>query len=471
MRFVDLEAGLLLAVLLGITSIWVTFRQPEPYMDELFHVPQALEFCSSIRMLRFPFYDQAITTPPGLYAVPALMSFLVPSVCTTRGLRGLSAAFVGLSLPILASLISKLRRRIPRAASLSTEDEASTSLLALVLLLNPPMFFLASLFYTDPPAIFALLVCMHLDTTGHYFSSACAGVYASSCRQTCALFHCFIALQEMVFHVRIRKGCKYIIRASAPHACAGLLYLYLFYKNSFRITLGDHSHHEFSWHYAMFAYNGGYFMISSLPLLASVLILRSDISRHIPMIRSKYCVLAYVTAGTISLLLVQQSGSFVHPFVLADNRHYTFYLYRRILLRGPMTRASLALVYGAGLLIPFVSMQICFRRITRNARKCPILLLEWLQGEVIADVLLYMCISACIIPSSLLEPRYFVPGYLIMMLRSLGRLQITKAQARLCILALVALNIGFLFVFCELPFGRAVDEHMPHDKSPGRFMF
>jgi alpha-1,2-glucosyltransferase len=466
------ESPLACAVLLLVTNIWIGLRQPEPYMDELFHIPQAKNVCASVLAWRHVTYNQKITTPPGLYSWPALISVVVPSFCTTRGLRALSGTFVGFSLPILASIISNLRGRIPRnSAPCYRESEAKPGALALIVILNPPFFFLSNLFYTDPPALFATVLCWQLSLTGYSIASAIAGLYAASCRQTCAVFHAFIAFQDVVFGIRSRKPRRHIMTSSAPHSLAGLVYLYCLYQNSFRIALGDHGHHTASMHVAMFAYNGGYFLISSIPLLVVLGLRRRGMKLFVEIVRSRMWRVVYMLSVAFMMLLVYKTGSYTHPFVLADNRHFTFYIYRRILLRGAFTRSLLCTVYAAGLLIPFVSIQMCFNNITSNAEKRNRTQIEWVIEETFCEACLYIIIAICLVPATLLEPRYFVPGYFVMMLRFLARSRISKDQARLCVAALAAANTALVFIFCEIPFERPIDQHMPNDLSPGRFMF
>lgn len=56
--------GLWFVVVAGL--IWqavVTLLVPEPYLDEIFHIPQAQKYCQ----YRWTEWDDKITTPPGLY--------------------------------------------------------------------------------------------------------------------------------------------------------------------------------------------------------------------------------------------------------------------------------------------------------------------------------------------------------------------------------------------------------------------
>ena len=75
----------LLAISLGI-FVQFNAKQPKPYMDEIFHVPQAQKYCH----YKFQDWDPKITTLPGIY----LFSFLC--------LRALSY-FLGQELHLLCS--------------------------------------------------------------------------------------------------------------------------------------------------------------------------------------------------------------------------------------------------------------------------------------------------------------------------------------------------------------------------------
>lgn len=50
-------------------SILVNRILPDPYMDEIFHVPQAQKYCSG----NFRSWDPMITTPPGLYVRKSIL--------------------------------------------------------------------------------------------------------------------------------------------------------------------------------------------------------------------------------------------------------------------------------------------------------------------------------------------------------------------------------------------------------------
>ena len=51
------------AVVLGVVGDQLATQLPDPYMDEIFHVPQARRYCAG----NFSEWDAKITTLPGLY--------------------------------------------------------------------------------------------------------------------------------------------------------------------------------------------------------------------------------------------------------------------------------------------------------------------------------------------------------------------------------------------------------------------
>nr|POE83052.1 dol-p-glc:glc(2)man(9)glcnac(2)-pp-dol alpha-1,2-glucosyltransferase [Quercus suber] len=90
-------------------SILVNRIVPEPYMDEIFHIPQAQQYC----IANFRSWDPMITTPPGLYYLSLVhVASLFPSmfmvqaassfseVCTTAILRSVNGV-----LAVLCSII------------------------------------------------------------------------------------------------------------------------------------------------------------------------------------------------------------------------------------------------------------------------------------------------------------------------------------------------------------------------------
>ncbi|KAM0350110.1 hypothetical protein ACHAPU_003273 [Fusarium lateritium] len=184
-----------------ISIFWlylVSAHVPEPYLDEVFHIPQAQKYCQG----RFQEWDDKITTPPGLY----LLSLLIPGVVRQDGSLGgylchvkdLRAANV-VSLAILAYVALQCRREIEARLY---EVHSSTRLritsqyalhTAFNIALFPLLFFFSGLYYTDVASTAAVLVAYlnHLKRVGRDQSSVlsdvttiCLGVFTLIFRQT-----------------------------------------------------------------------------------------------------------------------------------------------------------------------------------------------------------------------------------------------------------------------------------------------
>lgn len=56
---------------------------------------------------------------------------------------------------------------------------------------------------------------------------------------------------------------------------------------------------------------------------------------------------AHTLFTTLVSLLVVRYNTLIHPFTLADNRHYMFYIFRYTILRSPMVRYALVPAYTA----------------------------------------------------------------------------------------------------------------------------
>ncbi|KAF5012902.1 hypothetical protein FDECE_1076 [Fusarium decemcellulare] len=151
---------------------------PEPYLDEVFHIPQAQKYCQA----QFQEWDDKITTPPGLY----LVSLLVPGVvrpeeslggyvCDASSLRAANAVV----LMILAYLAFHCRHEIEARlyeahSSIKLRLYSQYALhTAFNIALFPLLFFFSGLYYTDVASTAAVLVAYlnHLRRLGRDESS------------------------------------------------------------------------------------------------------------------------------------------------------------------------------------------------------------------------------------------------------------------------------------------------------------
>ncbi len=183
------SSPLLLTVFVSVSALafaLLNSTQPEPYMDEIFHVPQAVRYCEG----RFGEWDSKITTLPGLYLfsvgvlrpVRTLWEGLaeravnVSEVCTTANLRAVNLAISVLNFVILNRIVAQIhggkhvsRKKIKlRARNVSLfqyYDEYKAALSAFNMSFFPLLYFFSFLYYTDVGSTFMVLLmyCLHLD--------------------------------------------------------------------------------------------------------------------------------------------------------------------------------------------------------------------------------------------------------------------------------------------------------------------
>jgi alpha-1,2-glucosyltransferase len=151
--------------------------------------------------------------------------------------------------------------------------------------------------------------------------------------------------------------------------------------------------------------------------------------------------LATITASAIN------KGTLVHPFLLADNRHYTFYLWRRVINCTPWMRYALIPAYIYGIVaINALFAGSCGKRAGQRP---------------IERILFAATVAVVLIPAHLIEFRYYtIAFYALFMMSS------TPSVA-----ALVVTATGFavcdavtLYVFAMRPFAWG-------DGSIARFMW
>eukprot|EP00667_Euglena_gracilis_P030995 EG_transcript_43875 len=116
---------------------------PKPYMDEVFHIPQAERYLAG----NFSHWDPKITTPPALYLCGVLAAYVPTHQFGADAVATLRAVNLALHALLLALLHGWLRARAPAAHALY---------------FLPPLFFCQFLFYTDVLSTLLVLLCFFL---------------------------------------------------------------------------------------------------------------------------------------------------------------------------------------------------------------------------------------------------------------------------------------------------------------------
>lgn len=114
--------------------------------------------------------------------------------------------------------------------------------------------------------------------------------------------------------------------------------------------------------------------------------------------------------------------------MLADNRHYTFYIWRRVIKRHELVRYVLTPVYA---LCGYAWLHALRNRVT----------LFWTIGFV-------TCTALVLIPTPLIEPRYFLIPLMILRLRLVPSHRYLALEGILYL----TINIASLYIFLMWPF-------------------
>jgi len=139
--------------------------------------------------------------------------------------------------------------------------------------------------------------------------------------------------------------------------------------------------------------------------------------------------------------------SYAHPYLLSDNRHYMFYVWKNFYRRfDPTFKYAMIPVYvtcGALMQCGWSSAQSKSRLFQLS---------YWLS------------VCLCLMPTPLVEPRYFIFPTCMWMLHAAPTLCSSLRRTTLTIILYVLINALTLFIFIHRPF-RAPDG------SIGRFMW
>ncbi|KAJ0235079.1 Dol-P-Glc:Glc(2)Man(9)GlcNAc(2)-PP-Dol alpha-1,2-glucosyltransferase [Hirschfeldia incana] len=455
----------------AITSLWVIPMSmivnhivPDPYMDEIFHVPQAQQYCNG----NLKSWDPMITTPPGLYYLSlAHIASLFPGMllmrttasqsfseaCSTSVLRSTNAVFAVLCGVLVFEIIKLLGPNL---------SDRKATLMALVMTLYPLHWFFNFLYYTDVASLTAFLAMYLASLRKRYFLSALFGALAIFIRQTNVVWMLFVACsgvldftldlprqkekqkvdqasdhesidgKEATLRSSLRKRkpdsslgrFDRAISTSSTDATKGLVYdVYTVIKTSWSmkwkllvtfspfivvvlafgvfiiwnggIVLGAKEDHVVSPHFAQIMYFSLVSAVFTAPLHFSVAQLRTLLQElRINWPLSLVLTLVALIAGFASIHFF----SLAHPYLLADNRHYPFYLWRKIINAHWLMKYMLVPVY-------IYSWFSILTLLAKNRRKIWVLVY-------------FLATCAVLVPTPLIEFRYYTIPFYIFMLHS-----------------------------------------------------
>ncbi|XP_038689928.1 dol-P-Glc:Glc(2)Man(9)GlcNAc(2)-PP-Dol alpha-1,2-glucosyltransferase [Tripterygium wilfordii] len=379
-------------------SIIVNRIVPEPYMDEIFHIPQAQQYCRG----NFKSWDPMITTPPGLYCLSIVhvvslfpgMYFIqaVPSLlelCTSAVLRftnGVLAVFCGI---LIYEIVTHLSPSL---------DKRKATVQAVVLALYPLHWFFTFLYYTDVASLTAVLAMYLACLRKKFHISALLGAVAVVIRQTNVVWVLFVVCTGVIdlgnernkikvdgpllsnretghatmtsritlgSNLKQRKSSgvveidnystssqsaflrtqssgflgeiqaiilkswhiKWELLVSFSPFIIILVSFVAFVHWNGGVVLGAKEAHAVSPHLAQVMYYG---LVSALAMAPLHFSLARAADLLCPFRKNKLLSflqwLAVLTVGLVSVHFF----SIAHPYLIADNRHYPFYLWRKV---------------------------------------------------------------------------------------------------------------------------------------------
>ncbi|KAF3439483.1 hypothetical protein FNV43_RR17761 [Rhamnella rubrinervis] len=493
-------------------SILVNRIVSEPYMDEIFHIPQAQQYCKG----NFRSWDPKITTPPGLYYLSlAHVASLFPGmfylkavssfseICSVVVLRSVNGVLAILCSVLIYEIITNLR---------PTLDERKATIYAVVLSMYPLHWFFSFLYYTDVASVTAVLAMYLACLRKNYWFSGLLGSLAVAIRQTNIIWILFVACSGIIDLTLAYRRDKINVRgidasskekgqqapmnkvdlrsslrkrkssssedaglqrmsttnATSKDCMSGLIHeietVFLTFLHMKRklfvsftpfiillaafvafvhwngsIVLGAKEAHGVSPHLAQIMYFSLFSVLLMAPLYFSfghVVDLIHTIWRNKPL--SFFQLLVAFIASFISVHFF----SIAHPYLLADNRHYTFYLWRKVI------NAHWSIKY---LLVPLYvySWLSIFTRLAKARKKI------WVLAYFFAT-------AAVLVPAPLIEFRYYTVPFFFLILHS----HIIDYQSWLLMGFLyIALNVFTMMMFLYRPF------HWNHEPGTQRFIW
>jgi len=461
---------------LSVVGNYVNVNVPDPYMDEIFHIPQAQKYCVG----NFTEWDPKITTLPGLYlisvgivsplnTITTLFSGERPELgsCTTVHLRSQSVVFGLLNLVLLYCITGQLH------AEKDKYNDHLAILSSLNISLLPVLFFFNFLYYTDTVSTTMVLLMYSLYISEKYGLSSLAGLLSVLCRQTNIVWVFFMAglaggqiLADQI-HIYLAKTKHpptlalttsgqilelitgtwtmatknttqfFAILGLIVTKCFGFILVgvsfLLFVKLNNGIVVGDRSAHVAVLHFPQILYFSIFCCGLTFPFMFNFITsFLSFVQRNL---------ISIILIGVVLSVIIHYN-TIAHPYLLADNRHFTFYIWRRFFMRHWGLKFVLVPAY--------IMAAYCIASTIQ-------------KSELMFRILFPICLVLSLAPQALLEFRYYIIPFILV------RLQIKPSSfSKLAIefLVLVAINTITLYLFLFKPF---TWEHEPQQLQ--RFMW
>ncbi|CAH1393107.1 unnamed protein product [Nezara viridula] len=400
----------LTVVYVGICSLsflMLHYTQPSPLIDEVFHIPQAISYIKG----NFTEWHPKITTLPGLYlstsAVFNVIAFVVDvpveSLCQPFYLRLFNLLSSVFTMHVIYSIVtfddfSSRKVLKPKKAFWVTFN----------LSIFPISYFFNHFYYTDTFSTLLVLMMYRQHLLNNFGKAALLGLCSIMIRQTNVIWIGYLIIDEsfQICQKMLRKRKDHILinpmkafrklldeyllknyvansfKNSRYYLLVCLLFLVFLYINN-GIVIGDKEAHVPVVHLCQIFYFSVFTLIFGFPHFIP------SLKDFLNAVRENKRI---TLISLIACLLVIHFNTMVHPYILADNRHYTFYVWKRIYEKYFLVKYLLAPLYLFSLYA-----------ITSNL-------------DVFKIVQFWICTFICLVPQKLLELRYFIVPYYMLRL-------------------------------------------------------
>ncbi len=223
--------------------------------------------------------------------------------------------------------------------------------------------------------------------------------------------------KKMIF-----SDLAYVVNLSEIYSYVIIILSFLFfvYINN-GIVVGDKSNHQPSFHLCQLFY----FWVFSCCFSISSFIFNYKKILNLIYFYNKNIKFIFIFLLP-SICLIVHNFTYEHPFLLADNRHFTFYIWSKLFKRHKLIKYLLSFMYIA-------SIYLFYRNLTINRKT-----VGWLLSYSI-------CLFVCLVPQKLIEFRYYIIPYLIYRL-NIYELTLKETIAEF----LINFTINFLVIYIFL---------------------
>lgn len=202
------------------------------------------------------------------------------------------------------------------------------------------------------------------------------------------------------------------------------------------VVLGDKSNHVATLHLAQMLYIWPLFAFFSAPIfLPQALRLLQSIKGYValkptnevseatmktqqphpaskPLNYTGILLSVFVLGGSVIITgLIVHYNTIIHPFTLADNRHYMFYVFRYTVMRGPVVRVLLAPAYVFCAILVWTTLYQLKPDVPPVAANSEVSPTD--SGAATSQVIILLAtITLSLMTAPLVEPRYFILPWL-----------------------------------------------------------